>query len=47
MILNDAEITELAVNGMITPFQIQLIREVGICGHADRVNTKINPKKLY
>ena len=35
MILNDAEITELAINGMITPFQIQLIREVGICGHAE------------
>lgn len=33
MILNDAEITELAINGMITPFQIQLIREVNVLGH--------------
>ena len=35
MILNDAEITELAINGMITPFQIQLIREVSVHGHAE------------
>lgn len=33
MILNDAEITELAINGMISPFQIQLIREVNVLGH--------------
>ncbi|ATW59337.1 dCTP deaminase [Aphanizomenon phage vB_AphaS-CL131] len=35
MILNDAEITELAINGMITPFQIQLIGEVSVHGHAE------------
>jgi dCTP deaminase len=33
MILNDAQITELAASGMINPFQPQLIREVSICGH--------------
>ena len=33
MILNDAEITELASKGMINPFQSRLIREVNVCGH--------------
>ena len=33
MLLNDKQITELAINGMITPFQVQLIRGVSIHGH--------------
>jgi dCTP deaminase len=33
MILNDAEIAELASKGMINPFQSRLIREVNVCGH--------------
>lgn len=35
MILNDTEISALAIKGMITPFQPWLIREVAIFGHGD------------
>ncbi|MGA1049109.1 MAG: dCTP deaminase [Minisyncoccia bacterium] len=38
MILNDSQIMEYAIEGMITPFQVQLIREVSVCGHEQMSN---------
>ena len=48
MLLNDKQITELAINGMITPFQVQLIRGVSIHGHESMPGKirKVNPKNF-